>query len=126
MQKSRSSAGRVGATGGYASEQRIEAKRLIREAAHLVSMALLKNVRSWAGSPLSSDGVPNLFGLSPPGRRFVGEKPPNKLGTPTERGFFDKAIETKGAGFAKPLGFDSGLPLRSRLYSASASAQFER
>jgi len=32
-------------------------------------------------------------------------------------------IETKGAGFAKPLGFDTGLPLCSRPYSAGAFAQ---
>jgi len=47
-----------------------------------------------------------LFGVSPPGRRFVYEKSPNKLGTPTLRAFFNKVIETKRLS-PKPLGFDT-------------------
>jgi hypothetical protein len=75
------SAGRVGA------KRRIEAKRVMQRAAHLVSMTLLKNVALWDGSPPGRAGVPNLFGLSPPGRHFMDAKPPNKLGTPTDEHF---------------------------------------
>jgi len=45
--------------------------------------ALLKNVALCDGFPPGSAGVPSLFGLSPPPRRLVVEKAPNKLGTPT-------------------------------------------
>ena len=54
------------------------------------SWALLKNGVLWDGSPPGSAGVPNLFGLSPPGRQFVAEKTPNKLGTPTGDAFFNR------------------------------------
>ena len=75
-------------------------------------MALLKNVGSWDGSPLGSAGVPNLFGLSPPGRRFVGDKHPNKLGTPTERALFNKAFDTLSTEFI--LSLSKGCELLNR------------
>lgn len=59
----------------------------------MVSKTLLKNVALWDAPPLRSTGVPNLFGVSPPGRQFADEKPPNKLGTPTGRVFFNRVIE---------------------------------
>ena len=61
-------------------------------------MTLLKNVVLWDGSPPGSAGVPNLFGLSPPGCQFVDEKPPNKLGTPTGDAFFNRILDTRPSG----------------------------
>ena len=60
----------------------------------LVSMTLLKTVVLWDGSPPTSAGVPNLFGVSPQRRRFAGGKAPNKLGSPTIEAFFNRLFDT--------------------------------
>jgi hypothetical protein len=66
-------------------------------------MTLLKNVTLWDGSPPGSAGVSNLFGLSPPGCQLVGEKTPNKLGTPTGDAFFNRIIDIEQPGMQRFL-----------------------